>query len=166
MITVKDAHDNLYFCGGNNERLFEKGQERITGWKGHSELDVLCERVASGLKPVGSMVMQPRWSEAERQRVISKAKKHNLVVSLIKNEWLVDQLFMTASPKTTIEELLVGRGKQGRGLVLQKKLKKKTIGSYISSGFDCSATHNKVSVLECALLYGYPLDLAKSMCNK
>lgn len=165
MITVQDSHDNLYFCGGNDEQTFETGREHIPRWKGRSEVDVLCERVASGLKPVGEIVMQPLWSGKARQSIIHHAKKRKLVVSLIRNEWHIHVLYITASPKTTIEQLLLDRGKEGRGLVLKESIKKKVIGSYVSRGFDCSATHNKVSVLESALLLGYPLDLAKSMMS-
>ena len=65
MATVEEANLNFYFRDGDYEHSFENGQREHPVWRGRSEVDVLCERVAKGFKPVASIVMQPAWSKVD-----------------------------------------------------------------------------------------------------
>jgi hypothetical protein len=171
MVTVEEANMNFYFRDGDYEHSFENGQREHPGWRGRSEVDVLCERVAKGFKPVASIVMQPAWSKATCKQVIAKVEAHDLTFTEQRNEWGVSVLYTAAAPEKTLAELLVERGDDGVGLVLGAGVGERKVGWYVHRGFDMSSAINPVSALESALLLGYPLDLARSqqladMCRR
>ena len=87
MVTVEEANLNFYFRDGDYEHSFENGHREHPWLRGRSEVDVLCERVAKGFKPVASIVMQPAWSKARCAQVIAKVRAHDLTFSVQRNEW-------------------------------------------------------------------------------
>jgi hypothetical protein len=52
MLSAAEAEKNFYFREGDPEHLFEFGQKRVPEWRGRSEIGVLLDRVANGLKPI------------------------------------------------------------------------------------------------------------------
>ena len=69
---------------------------------------------------------------------------------------------MTAMPFATLADLLYARGDDGKTLSLPNS--KRTVGTFMNpGGFDIASRNNPVTLIESALLYGYPLDAAK-MC--
>ena len=133
MVTVDEANLNFYFRDGDYEHSFENGQREHPVWRGRSEVDVLCERVAKGFKPVATIVIQPAWSKARCAQVIAKVEAHDLAFSVQRNEWGVSELYMAAAPEKTLAELLVERGDDGVGLVLGTSTGRRSVTCAVSA---------------------------------
>ena len=152
---------NFYFRGGDPDRTFENGQLYVPEWLGLAEEDVLVDRVARGLKPVASIVMQPYWDMRQRAAVLHAACKRGLKLAVCHWSRLA-VVYVTATPNKTMRELLRERGREGAGLKLKRGVGRKRVGWYVEHGFDMSSGPGiRVDALTSALLLGYPLDLAK-----
>ena len=98
------------------------------------------------------------------------AHANDLVVYSGTNDWGVEVVYVCRADRvnTTLAELLDERNGEPHAaeLSLTAEQKSRCVGEYAKSGFDCYffATprdpSTKVSVLESALLLGYPFDLA------
>jgi uncharacterized protein (DUF2164 family) len=163
-VTQFDALKNYYFCGGlGNPFFYDQGQKDFPEWASCSMEEVLIQRVKSGVKPVASIVLDDKLG-SEHELLVEAAPLFSCV---IKNEWRVRELLITATPNATLFDLLRMRGSDGVDLEfkggLLEKVKGKTVRDYMHTGFDYSAKGEAyASLLECALLFGYPLDQARA----
>ena len=95
---------------------------------------------------------------------------NGLVVYSGTNDWGVEVMYVCRADRvnTTLAELLKARIGEpyAAELSLAAEQKSRCVGEYARSGFDCyffttpRDPSTKVSVLESALLLGYPFDLA------
>jgi hypothetical protein len=164
---ITDQELNFFFREGDDEHLFETGQRKHKPWRGKSEATVLIARAASGKKPVAEIVIQPNWNKGQVTRLIKRVRHHkNLKFNVIKNDWNMDVMYITAMPKKTLAALFSERGDDTAGLKLRPEVEGRNLEYYVSLGFDMSSIQSPVSALESALLLGYPLDLAKEHAAK
>jgi hypothetical protein len=123
------------------------------------------------LKPVATIVVQPDWSPKYQKRLTKTAETLKLTHKYVTNERGVQEMYSSNQPDATLKELLDNRScltrhrveelARGNGNIM--KLLEKTVNEYIEVGFDCSYLgETRVSFLESALLYGYPLNMALS----
>ena len=78
--------------------------------------------VAIGKTPVASIVIQPCWNERCVIRLIERVRcSQNLKLYVIKNDWNVEVMYMTAMPEKTLAALLTERGDDIAGLKLHPK---------------------------------------------
>ena len=158
-IPPAEARKNFFFRGGDKAHTFEFGGKLVEDWQGRSEFDVLLERVKALKKPVASFVVQ-KETAADIELMKEACFRSGVTVSDFVNEWGVRVLLLTAAPEVTMLDLLHGRGRAGRPLSLSANDGAKKVKDFMG-GFDLSSRENSVTVLECALLYGYPLHEAK-----
>jgi hypothetical protein len=149
---------NYLFRGGDEAHFFYVGgRKAVPEWRDRDEADVLIERVKRKVKPVASIVLV-NYDKSQRLRILKKCRK--LHRRIIRNEWGVDELLITATPDASLYDLLTARGIEGDNLRFRggkhKDLGNRKLSHYVSRGFDCSGKR-PVSRLECALLFGYPL---------
>ena len=162
-LSREEAERNFFFRQGDEEHLFETGQRSVKAWQGRHEEDVLLERVQARLKPVASIV--------NNGLNLNVLEDEGLSFTIGLNEWHVPILTLTAEPDVTLLTLLKRRDAEERRLVASwvddevsmRELSQRRVRRYIvPGGFDISSQLAPVNVLESALLYGYPLDLAGS----
>ena len=103
-----------------------------------------------------------RRTRQKREDLLKAATNAGLTYATFRNEWGVEVMQCTASGQKTMKALLEERGGSARGLVLSDEIGSRSVCSYLESSID----HNFISHLECALLYGYTLDLARSLQSK
>ncbi len=149
---------------------YEKTAKLFPALRNMSVTETLIDRVLSGKKPMGTG-LQSEMSDDD----IALLGRSGLVV-----EWhaLGDAassmwgrgFVMCKEPNKSLMALLNEREWQERSWIrgLPRVLAGRTIASYLG-GFDHAETlypHNEVcSWLECALLFGYPLELARTQCR-
>ena len=162
LLTQEDLTRNYYFRGGDKEHTFEYGQLHIPEWQGREEEDVLIDRCFNELKPVVSLCFSTR-ADAMKQfkRIISKG----LTGYLFKNEWGMYVIQMTKNSNKTLQQLLDERIRLDErinrnipeviNIHVPEELRTRTIASYLVNSIDLLGT-SQLSMLECALLYGYP----------
>ena len=161
LLTQEDLTRNYYFRGGDKEHTFEYGQLHIPEWQGREEEDVLIDRCFNELKPVVSLCFSTR-ADAMKQfkRIISKG----LTGYVFKNEWGMYVIQMTKNSNKTIQQLLDERINRNiipevinipEVIYIQDELRTRTIASYLVNSIDLLGT-SQLSMIECALLYGYP----------
>ena len=171
-----EAERNFYFRLGDREHTFEHGQQLVPEWRGKTEETVLLDRVACGVKPVASFVVGSGASKDSQQSVeyknelCSMAEQRGLVVSSVTNDWGMEVMYVCRADRvdSTLAELLEARIQEPHAaeLTLPAELGSRRVGAYARSSFDCYLTSPmrhpsaKVSVLESALLFGYPFGLA------
>ena len=118
-----------------------------------------------GEKPVASIVLDRNRD----QKFIRKADELDLSYAYGKNEWGAKILTITAVPNASLWMLLEVRNCHEKRLVshlieqYKRELQSLCVLDYmVPGGFDLSSSHmySNVNMLESALLYGYPLDLA------
>ena len=174
-----EAERNFYFRDGDGSHSFEYGQLHVPEWRGKTAEAMLLNRVASGVKPIASLVVgfgahknspQSMQLKQYKKEIHDAAHANDLVVHSGTNDWGVEVVYVcrAARVNTTLAELLNERNGEPHAaeLSLTAEQKSRRVGEYAKSGFDCYffATprdpSTKVSVLESALLLGYPFDLA------
>lgn len=160
-ISPLELKKNYYFCGGSYKHVFEYGRTKVDDWRGRTEEEVLFDRVLNGVKPVASIPVQ---SAEKRQVLCQKAKDQGLNFKCNLNFWGVHVLYITNCPNKTMSDLLKDRCEHVM-MKLSNGLQGKCVRDYMD-GFDCffgteynntKSITKKVSVLESALLLGYPL---------
>ena len=161
-LSQAEAEKNFYFRDGDKGHMFEYGgKDNVHEWHGRNEEDVLIERVRHGLKPVASIVLK-NYS-AKKQECIWGACE-GLHRKIVKNPWGVEELLITATPDASLFDLLGARGVAGKDLGFRGgklvEVQKLKLRDYVDRSFDLSGP-NPVTCLESALLYGYPLDMAR-----
>ena len=160
-MTPEEAAKNFFFRSGDWEHSFENGRLYCPEWRDLSEEEVLIDRAAKKLKPVAEIVVQPDWDRGARAAVLRKAYKRGLTLAVQRNEWGVTVVFMTAEPDKTLQQLLLERGWEGKGLEFKGNTGRRKVGWYVKRGFDMSSKATPVDALTSGLLLGYPLDLAR-----
>ena len=160
---------NLYFRDGDYEHSFQNGRLHVPSWAGRCEEDVILDRCRDRLKAVASIVLQPAWSEIQKRLIIGAAQLRGLTYRRFINAFGAEVMCATAVPWMSMRELLDERY-DAHAVVLPSAIAAKTVHEYIWEryGFDASAPpivsqgerSGQVSLLETALLYGYPLARA------
>jgi len=156
LLTEEELKRNYYFRGGDKEHTFEYGQLHIPEWQGRKEEDVLIDRCFNELKPVVSLCFSTR-ADAMKQfkRIISKG----LTGYVFKNEWGMYVIQMTKNSNKTLQQLLDERIRLDEridiNIHIPEELRTRTIASYLVNSIDLRGK-SQLSMLECALLYGYP----------
>ena len=168
-ISENELLNNFYFRGGDDSHVFEYGQTQIPEWRGRFEYEVLLDRVSKGLKPVASIVIR----SGKKKEIIGKiAEKLKLKTNFVCNDWGVNVCYITKDPDLTLQELLRRRDCSTNFLRGEyedcspaEKITELGIGDrkidYYLRGFDCFFNQKpkkdlKVSIVESALLLGYP----------
>ena len=168
-LRIVQCRRNLYFRGGDPQNAFKAGQRAIAPWRGRSESEVLVDRVRCGLKPVGTLAFTDPDEAGALQRII---RRDGLASSCGWNEWGMWIVAFSAAPNATLCDLLQQRsGFEQRRVAhwtarFQPALQARRVRTYLVPGaFDMAArcAEARVNVLESALLYGYPLELAASV---
>ena len=171
-----EAERNFYFRNGDEEHTFEHGQQQVPEWRGKTEQTVLLDRVASGVKPIASFVVgsgdrkTSHRSMRFKNEFCNMTKQRGLAVHSVTNDWGMEVMYVCRADRvnSTLAELLEARIQEPHAaeLSLAAELRSRCVGEYARSGFDCYFYDTipdpsaKVSVLESALLLGYPFGLA------
>lgn len=161
VIDSKDAKTNYCFCGGRYH-TYKKEQALHESWQDKLEWEALLDLVVECKKPVATYEVHEANAE-EGDSIEKKCKDEKVTVTRVKMCGGGHTLIMTAIPNHSLDNLLCCRKDNVKELSLPSSIGAKTVAEYTLKGFDMmiDALGDRVSVLECALLYGYPLDLAE-----
>ena len=163
-ISEEEQYLNLYFRGGGGEEMsFEYQQNLIDEWRDRFELDVLIQRVLDEKKPLACYVVQREDNPEETEEVANEIRDyvvdHGLYAQVFLNSygmWLVN---FVKHPNRTLTDLCnvseLREACRALGVrVPSRQLLGQTLGSCCKT--PCDHTEG-MSILECGIVYGYPL---------
>ena len=144
----------MFFRGGSPQHVFEHGREVVPEWQGRTETEVLCHRVATGAKPLATIVIP---DQAFLRQARAEVTKYGLLQTTRGNQWGMTVMTVIRSKRTLLGTLLsdaekarVRRVDPTADSIFQRRL-----GRYLETAGPDMAKGD--SALECGLVYGYDL---------
>ena len=146
--------NNMYFRGGTPKHVFEYGCEMIPAWREYEEEEVLCQRVAEGLKPLASIVI---YNDQHLKWVYNLVQQHGLLCFEYINTWNVRVMNIIKDRDTTLGSLMT---LEERNIFYKIEPQAMSIcelplSSYLNG--DSPDMADGDTPMECGLAYGYDL---------
>ena len=154
ILTPSCRRENMYFRGGSPEHVFEYGCKMIPTWRDYKEEEVLCQRVAEGLKPLASIVI---YDDKHLEWVYSLVLQHGLLCFEYMNSWDVLVINIIRDKDTTLGSLMTNVERKIFQKVEPKAsaICKLKLSRYLNC--DSPDIYKGDTPMECGLAYGYNL---------
>ena len=154
MISDYDKKLNYYFRNGDLKHTFDYAKKIFKEWENDSETNVLIKRVLNLKKPYASIIFNNYQYMIKFKNYLSKL---NLYSNYVFNKYGIYVVNFTKNPNQLLKNLI---SKRELALFEKKEPNLKYILNnnlkyYVNNGCDISYGNTP---LECALVYGYPLN--------